>query len=412
MIPRKMNKFLLAFIVILNSAGAFAQQAFKFKAAIEKVDSAGFYRIALSPDLLAKCNADLSDIRLTNLQGKPVPFIYGNQLPGKDNGGFIAFEHVAGAAAQTDSLATFIVQNKRNLTINQLNLRLRNTSAERMLSLSGSDDLTRWYAIKEDILLTGAGNNTNKTIYDQAVNFPASNYRYFKFSVKNNRKAPVNILQAGIYQFQSVKPLYTNLTVIKFAQKDTGKSSRIIIQLKDAYPVSKLHLTIAGAKYYKRGISVYEIRDKQRRLTGNNTLSSAGTGDLLVSFGTKLIELVIDNDDNPPLTITGINAFSLDQSIIAYLSKEQGYQLLFGDSLATLPNYDLKFFADSVQQGIAVKNAGAITTNPLYHTKKVVVASHFPAWLVWAAIILVLGLLGFVTYKMVKEIDKKKISQD
>lgn len=395
-------------ILLANSTCLLAQQTFKYKANIGKVDTSAFYRISLPPGLLAKSNADLTDIRVLNQSGKFVPYIFGNQLPVKEQQSFMVFQQIS-IAKRPDTITAFVAENKERLTINQLNLKLRNTSVDRIVNLAGSDDLTNWYAIKENILLSKAGEEgSTGGIYEQLLNFPASTYRYFKIQVNNNRKDPVAILQAGIYQMQLVKPVYTELSGVKFSQKDSAKLSRIIITFNEAYPVNKLKLNIAGAKYYKRAISIYSIDGKKRSLLGVTEISSVGNNELFVSAKTKKIMLEIANEDNPALNISNIIAYQLDQALVAYLDKGGNYYLLFGDTAATTPVYDLQFFADSLQRNLPIVKVDDVVNNPLFQHKTVAARQNIPTWLIWIAIIAVISLLTFLTLKMTKEVGERK----
>ncbi len=401
-----MYKFSFTLILITCTCCLFAQQTFKYRAAIAEVDSTAFYRIGLSPALLAKSDPELSDIRLIDGKGKMVTFIYGNQLPIKNERRFVEFTQVKNVK-WADSLTSFIVENQVSRTINQISLRIRNTSAERLFTLSGSDDLTDWFAIKENIPLSGVSDNTHKEIYELVVRFPANSYRYLKVSVNNRRKEPVNILQAGIYESQPINPLYAELIGTKFHQRDSGKLSKVIIQLKEFYPINKISLTITGSKYFKRSVTIYALTGKKRDFIADTLLSSAGTNNIFITAKAKAIEMVIENDDNPPLSIKAIMTFSLNQSIIGYLSKGQSYSLLFGDSLAVAPNYDLKYFADSVELDLMLLTTNSMVNNPSY-SFKTEAEPYFPAWSIWVAITLVIAVLSLLTYKMVKEMDKKK----
>ena len=62
--------------------------------------------------------------------------------------------------------------------------------------------------------------------------------------------------------------------------------------------------------------------------------------------------MVISNEDNPPIKITGIRAFQHAEYIIAYLEANKSYTLTFGDSLAQAPVYDLTYFKDSIGKQI------------------------------------------------------------
>jgi hypothetical protein len=71
-------------LISLNCQG---QDSFRYQAAVDTVGTTGFYAIGLSPELLAKSNASLSDLRLRNAQGHFVPYVLSPMIPGMDSGG-------------------------------------------------------------------------------------------------------------------------------------------------------------------------------------------------------------------------------------------------------------------------------------------------------------------------------------
>lgn len=408
--PLKKNKeVFLTVVLLLNMSVLFAQQTFRYQAALPKVEADGFYRIDLKPELIAKCQVNLGDVRIMNQQ-QFTPYIFGNQLVFKDQKSFIAFPKLK-TLKEADTLTTFIAENTAHLTINQLTLELRNTSVQRTVNLSGSDDLNKWYAIKENILLEEAvsgevGNGT----YQQQLNFPSSSYRYLRIQINNEHKGSVAILQAGIYKQQTIPPVYIKLKDAVIKQKDSAGTSYIKVLFNDNYQLNKLHLNIAGQKYYKRNIRVYDTGGKGRTLILDTVISSSAIPFLYFSVKTKHIELEILNGDNPPLVLKAISAYQLNQSLISYLEKGQDYQLLFGDGKATAPDYDLKFFGDSLQRELKQLDHQAVSLNPVYKQaamKTKVAKDGIPGWLIWAAIAIVAALLGFLTYRMIQEVGKR-----
>lgn len=405
------NKLLLALWLMAVSAGAFAQRA-KYKAELPVPAIASFYTIVLPPQILAKANAGLSDIRIIDAAGKPVPYLFGVMLPkGSNKEEFVPFKEIS-AGAQPDTVTTFMVKNATESTsISQLVLKLRNMDVDRMVDLTGSDDLKKWYAIKEDIVLqkTGEGAYTNGS-YEQMLNFPASNYHYFRIKVQKQRRDAVAILQAGIYMSQMVeKAAYQQLDGTKFNQKDSAKTSHIFITLADNYPVNQLWLAFTGAKFYKRTIRLYEVNGHYRNLIATAFVSSAEEPLLNFAAKTDLLEVEIDNEDNPPLTVTKVQALQLQQSLIAWLDGGKNYRLLFADSAAITPNYDLSFFADSVSGRGFTKTLtpGQVKENQLQQAMPVVKGKGIPAWAIWVAIAIVLALLAFLTFKMTREVGKR-----
>ncbi|MBK0380702.1 hypothetical protein [Mucilaginibacter segetis] len=404
-----MNKLLLTLVIVLNSINVvFAQHTFKYRAVLPKPDTAGFYQINLPPAVIAKSKYDLSDLRILDGQGKFVPYVFGDLLKRNYRDSFISFPQIV-PASQPDTVTTYIAENKLRSTINGLILKMRNTSVQRMVSVLGSDDMTRWYAITEDAQLGSAvpGNNADGN-YEQLLNFPASTYHYFKIQVNNRQKAPVAILEAGIYKLQQVNPEYTALKGLTFTQKDSGNISSVHIRLSNAYTINKIHFDIAVTKFFKRAIAIYAVENQNRTFLGDTVISSAGGNDLYFSARAKQIELEIQNEDNPPLAFENITAYQLNQSLVAYLNKADTYQLLFGDSTAMKPFYDLGYFADSLHLQIPLLTTGKITPNPLYQRKIADSEQHVPKWLIWAAILIVVTILAVLTYKLTKEIGKRE----
>src|ERR1700761_2583018 len=185
---------------------------YRYKADIQKIDSSGVYRVELSPALIAKSYDGSSDIRIANEKGKGVAFVLSNKLILNTPDSFIVFPEITPEQV-ADTSVFYTVENKNNLNISQLWLKLKKTDVTRAVNLTGSDDLKSWFAIKEDIPLeqADAGQGTD---YQQTLAFPTSNYRYFRVQIINRNKVPVKILQAGIYTVSLNKPVFAELPAV------------------------------------------------------------------------------------------------------------------------------------------------------------------------------------------------------
>jgi hypothetical protein len=412
---KKIKGIILILIITVAGLEVAAQQNFRYQSVLQKVDSDGFYRISLMPGLVAKGKTDLADLRITDDKNHFIPFMFGNQLMFKDKASFIPFPLLQ-RSTTADSVTTFIADNRSHLTLNHLYLQLRNTAVQRLVNLSGSDDLEHWYAIKENIALadTDAGFQ-DKGTYMQVLNFPASTYRYLKIQVFNKNKEPVAILQAGVYQQQLVKPVYLKIAGGTIQQKDSAGVSSILLRLNDYYQINKLQLTIKGQKFYKRNIAIYEIDGKIRNRVSDTVVSSSNAAELYLSAKTDKVLIEITNGDNPPLEVDHIDAYQLDQSVISYLEKGREYHLLLGDPQAVIPDYDLKFFADSVQHQLKKITHTQIGKNPLFKIKsraKLEKRSKWSEWLLGFSVTIAIVLLIALTSRMVREVNKRKEEQN
>jgi hypothetical protein len=396
---------LVLILFIIKCIPLWAQGTFRYKVDVAKIDTSGVYKIELKDNLVAKSKENLHDIRLLNHKGKFIAYALSSNLFIDNPESFIEFPEV-NSNASTDTSTIYIADNKSRLTISQLWIKLKNTEVNRSVNLSGSEDLKRWFAIKEDISLEEA-NSARKTEYEQLLSFPASNYRYFRIQINGKNKAPVKITGSGIYMSTQNRPEYTKLPALKFSSKDTNKVSSVFIHFDEPYRVNQLHLEISAPKYYTRHISAYDTGNKTANKICDTTISSAGSQDIFLSAKTAQIRIDISNVDDNRLEIKAINAFQQKQYIISYLETGNDYYILTGDSAAGDVNYDLSFLKYKPYNQLPVINHSAVYKNPDYTTNR---RSAKPdrTLLIWVAIIAVLILLSFLTWKMVREINQKQ----
>ena len=113
------------------------------------------------------------------------------------------------------------------------------------------------------------------------------------------------------------------------------------------------------------------------------------------------LRLIVYNLDNPPIKLSAVQAFSPRVSLVAQLP--QGDLLLkYGNDRISKPNYDLSHFTNEIpsqlplvrlqnEQSIAAEAAEKDT--PWFKNQN---------WL-WAAMLLILGLLGYFTFTMIRK---------
>jgi len=224
--------------------------------------------------------------------------------------------------------------------------------------------------------------------------------------VDDKRKTPVKFLQAGIYTAYAATLAYIPIPAGKISRVDSNNTTFIHIRLNDQYQVNKLHLNITAPKYFKRDITIYQLAGKYKEAVSETELNSAKNNHLLFSAKTGELELQISNGDNQPLSISGIDAFQTEEYIISYLEGKQEYRLLTGDSTARAPEYDLKFFADSIKDNIPSISHREVIKNSFSQTDKPKPVKDYTLF-TWIAIIAAAGILLLLTMKMMKEVGKK-----
>jgi len=116
--------YLLWLFICMCSLANAQLKNYKYKADVQKIDSGGVYRIELSPGLIAKSYDGASDIRIADNKGKNVACVLSSKLSLNSPDSFIVFPEVTPEQVE-DSAIFYTVENKNNLDISQLWLRLK-----------------------------------------------------------------------------------------------------------------------------------------------------------------------------------------------------------------------------------------------------------------------------------------------
>ena len=401
---KNLNRLPLVFLFVAVSCIAPAQMHFKYSAALDSVRQSGFYGIALPASVLAKCQKDFADLRILDNDGNPAPYILQTEK------GAVYIKPIdlpiLKREKEADKQWHVTLENTSKRSIDRINLKVRHTTASRNVTLSGSDDNKDWYVINENITIEFDVMDEPDMI---RLSFQPSNYKYFQVTLLGKDLLPIEIEKATIFSKKIMLPSYRGEHLnYGFIQKDSSdKKSYIKVSMDEAYPIDNLHLNITGTKYFKRHLEIYGS------LTDAPLFDTVISGfnveylDIPHSYKEKELWLVIDNEDNGPLKVNSINLLQFARSLTTYLDSSKRYQLYFGDSTLTSPNYDITSFKDSIKKTIGDIPIGPInkisTTNP--QPKQ---PSNKNKWALWGCIVLALLPLSFLTLKMAKEISARK----
>ena len=281
------NSIRIGIWLLLSGFGGEAQTTFAWRADLDTVKQAAFYRITLSAELIAKCRQDLGDLRIRDRDDKFIPYV-----------------------------------------------------------------------------------------------------------LKNEGPAP------GIYR---------GVPAPTIRQKDSSnRHSYITLKYQEAYRIDRLALTIQGPRLYKRHVVLYDNDKVNGWPIASADIDPSNTSLVIAALKTHSLLLDITNADNAPLVISRVATSQLDQYLLTYLQPGRAYQLLVGNPSMGVPDYDLKYFVDSLTSNPRELLAGPLRINSLPVNKSVepVVKDH-SGIVLWSIILLVLILLASLSFKLVKATAQK-----
>lgn len=391
----------LLFLLLLLQVWVQAQE-FDWKSKLEPVPENGFYQVALSLAFLSNVQADLSDIRIVDDQNRKVPFLLSEQVFRKGTP-FIEFPILKNTT--DSSYTTLVIDALEQPGTDHLFLIMGNTAVDRTAILSGSNDQKQWFIINERLLLTN-GEGVGSDRFVQSVHFPFVHYRYFKLLIDNRKTDPLPVLRAGIYSHLSEKDSMEWYRIPGITYRITDSSdgaSYVWVHHPDLYPVDRVSLDISAPRFFNRALLVYEVSNgKKNALLASETIRSGRGPSIWLPAGkTQDILLVIENGNNPPLSIASVTTHSRKRYLVTYLEKGTEYTLAGGNPQTSFPRYDLAHFRDSIPEQLTVITHGTVLPN---EKKMVTRISH--NWWIWPLIGLMLLVLGFLTFRLLKDMQQ------
>jgi hypothetical protein len=390
-------------------------QIFKGEANLPEIQSDGFYRIFISPQLDPYLNSNLSNIRVYDRDNKEVPYLIQEERPTYHTQQFREYEIVE--KTQKKNCCTFLtLKNLDSRSINNISLSIKNAEVVKHATLLGSDDKKNWFALKQRFSLSSIDNH-NGVSEIKVVDFPLSNYVYYLLQIDDSTSAPVNVLNAGYYETNSEDGKYTVIRTSRSGKTDSASQKRTYLNIKfdSARIVDKLSVSMAGPPYFLRRATLYS---KNERLSKKGVKAyylqvldefeiSAKQSSVIELPGVTVSELLIkiENNDNPPLDMASVNAYQLNRYCVAWLKKGSGYHIKVGNTDLPKPVYDLEFFRDSISAHPVILNPG----NPiLYDMPKPMGTKTFftSQTIIWAALAVVIIVLGVMSVRMMREAGK------
>ena len=382
-----------------------AQKGFRNKAMLDTVPASGFYQVNLLPVVSASLQEDMRDIRIIDAASKQVPYILRSDLPAFKENKFTSLP-VVSVQKEKDGQTHIVIENTLHKSLSELLLIIKNTDADRSVTLSGSDDGKTWFVIKEHIYLNNLFSDSSDR-FIQSLNFPISTYHFLKIIINGKEVMPVNIVKAGVYEEALHTGKYIAVPGPVLTQKDSSnKNSYVMARFNNSYFIDRLILHIKGPKFFRRTAELYTDENNVQVLQSSFIISSDKETIIPVKLKTNKLLFKISNNDNQPLQANSITAFQLNKYLLAYLEKASTYQLLFSDSGAVVPSYDLEAFKDSIAGNAPNLQYAVIEKNILPEKKPIAKAADNKV-IIWLAIGLAITILLLLTYKLTADIKNK-----
>lgn len=314
-------------------ANALAQPT--YKATLPVVNATGFYKIDLPCQVVGASSLDFADVRIKDEKGKEVAWLLRKDEVRTSQNEFIPFPiHISRDRNQTE-----VMIETNGKPVSSFMMRIKNTDSDKKAFLQGSYDRKAWYSVSEHIHLRGIHQSAGTETFI-GLNFPLSDYPYYKITIKDSLSSPLNIIGIGSLQNESsVKQRLMDVPLKSFRIHENGKYTEIGMDFPFKYHLAELVFYISAPLYYQRNIRFFP--------SGNEKILAGNGGNPVIVAAcnqyTDSLVVRINNGDDRPLAIDSVKVYTPRYHLIAHLEEGMSYSLTYGDKNAEFPQYDLSF---------------------------------------------------------------------
>ena len=401
----------LLFFSLITTISFGQMEDYKYQREIKNVTNQ-WHKISLPNSIFNKVANDLSDIRIfgTKANNDTIEAPYVLNLLTEDKQ-LTQFDFLSLNESHNSKGYFFTFEIPNSETVNQINLQFLNSNFDWKITLQASTDNKEWFTVLDNYRILSIKNNTTKYQFTKLV-FSDSKYRFYRLLVPTNKKPTLS--SASILLNKTKDASYNNYKVTKIEKEENqhNKTTIINVTLEEAVAVSNLEIEVQNNFDYYRPITIKYLKDSIKTEKGwilnyrnlsSGTLSSIEKNTFnFNSTTTQKFKLIIQNNDNEPLSINDITVQGYKHELLVRFNEPADYFLAYGNKNASKPKYDITQFLDKIPKDLKeVKLLQETTINKRQAAKKSpLFENKLWLWLVMGLIIFVLG--GF-TLKMIKK---------
>lgn len=407
----KMNKFL---ILLFALNGLFAQH--KTTAKIETITESGLHKIILPAAIRSLSKEELDDFRIFDSKGIEIPYYIFHGNSEVQTSRFLEYKILSKSRIPKSS--TSIIFENPKPTIDEIVLLITNSDVTKSYSISGSNDQKEWFGLVNNSLLSGIENNNADSVL-KTLKFPLTAYRFIKLDFNDKKTLAINILKIGCVSSKTDNTIVEEIKPkeIKFQNIQDEKKTRILINFGRLQIINQIGFTITEPNLFQRNSKIYifkrnKIKEKSVRVSETIFAFKLSSDQKNIFSIPQLFEneciIEIENQDNPPLTLSKIKFFQNQIAVITDLEANEKYTITTGNSELNRPKYDLENFKNSIDNNLPKAKIYDIQQIDSHKIRLKNESIWQQPWFMWLCIGFGGIIVAFFTRSLIKDV--KKIS--
>lgn len=384
---------------------------YRYKRELKGVNTT-WHSLTIPNEVFKNAQSGLADLRIFGIKEKDtieVPYILeqsANQVTDRET----PFNIINQSTNTNGFFYTF--HTSAATSINQIKLSFKQDNFDWRVKLEGSNDNKEWFTVLNDYRILSIKNANTDYKFTQ-LNFATAKYSYFRLAIKANEQPQLNA--AKILKTDTLKGVYKDVSYKSYQLLNEAKTKQSIIDvtLASPTPLSYLKINAQSDFDFYRAFKIEYATDSFKTDKGTQynyaplfegTISSLETPEFnFTSTFVNRLKITIENNDNKPLRLNSIALKGPVYELVGRFDDATlNYALYYGNKDALIANYELKNFENKIPMQVTSLSVGTEQNNPAFTSEKVIVPLFENKFWLWGLIGVIIALLGFFSYRMLK----------
>ncbi|MBX2894431.1 MAG: DUF3999 family protein [Cyclobacteriaceae bacterium] len=397
-----MNRMIKLLLLLTLSTTCFAQ--FTYERKISDVTHPGWYQLTLPGAMFSKIRPDLADIRIyASNDTTEIPYLL-KIAEDEVTQTSIALEPFN--QSRKDNAFYFTVKLNRTEPVNTATLEFEQENYDSEIVVEGSNNQQEWFKLHSSRIISIS--NPPVSYRYNHVHFPNTEFTFLRFTIVKGTTLKLNSVK--FYQIKTIRGIFTE-AANTLRSNTIGKRSEFYLTFNQPVLLSRLSIEPAPAQQFYRSIQIDWLADSITSEKGvHYNYQTLYTG-VISSFQQDTIQftpqvvhkvrITIYNQDNPPIQVTKVTGWTPQVTLVTRL-QPGAYSLKYGTANVFHPNYDIDHFIKDIPDTVPELQLSSELKsqqntvdepNPWFKNK---------IWM-WAAIGIIVAILGFFTMRMMRE---------
>lgn len=398
-----MIKRIIASVVIfltLSSSCVYAVD-FSYSASIENFGSKKYKAVKLTPEIYNNTTENLADLEIFDNNKEPIPYFI-NSFAESDTEIKINYEMKNIDSFTKDEFFYYDYTLKKPLDqdviATSIELQTEKEDFAKRVEIWAGYDNINWEKVQEDVIYNVGGNKKLEITFDGI-----KKYTYYRFKIPNNlEKISFTSVTLKYNMTLQKKEYFTDTITPNFTTEERGKTTVIKTQ---SFKNLKLNsITLKTDSKFKRNVSFNGIESK---MLYNLEFEGIKYRDLTIVLALNKVtadssEIIIDNKDDKPIKILGIEAEYIVDELVFEDSKSHEYTLWYGNSeIKTPKNYDISNYSEQIiNEGYDLLS---IKETKVEASKDPVKQQYYYKLIFNIAVLVVAVILGLIIFRKLKK---------